>query len=676
MKAPLSWLKEYTNIKLSVDTLMWKMTEVGLTCEFYEKVGTDKILDIEVTPNRPDWLSITGIAREISIIQNTPFKTPPLFKIPKAKSKLPIDIKIRTKLTGGYSGIVIQKVSVKPSPKWMQEKLISVGLRPINNLVDITNYVMFELGIPIHVFDYDKFLTTNLSMELSRGGEIFTSVDGLKYTLFPNTLIIKDKERVIDLCGIKGSLNTGIIPETKNIFIHTPIYDGGYIRKASQGLKLASDASYIYERNPNPRGIPATLARVVQLTLELAGGEIASDVIEIKNYPKKENVLSLNFNDITRILGFTVKEEKIVDILEKLGFKIKVKGRRFECEVPNHRSDISILEDITEEVARIYGYNKIQRTIPRSKANTENIPYKYNRDFELLVKGFMEKTGFMESNTLSLTSKDKINKSNLMSENHLRIANPVSSEFEYLRTSILPNLIEAVKLNVDREINLFEYGKTYFPPVDNSKEPYKIAAVSDSLSFREMRGIIESLLLKLNIHRCTTKTHQEKQGIWHPGKTAVLLINEELLGYLGEISPEVLANFGVNKPLTAFEIDIALLYKNKKLPVYKPIPKHPPQIEDITIKIPKGVMVGDIMQDIKSSSILVSDVELKDIYNDSYTFRISYQHPNKTLTDREVEDIRKQILTKVKVYIPEVQPHYHPRGGIFMIKLKGNIEIK
>ena len=210
MLAPISWLKDYTPIKLGLTKLMWRMTEIGLTTESFKKVGRDIVLDVEVTPNRPDWLSLVGVAREIAVLNQSRVKLPKLPPIPKPSANLPISVKVDPRLSGRYTGVTISGVKIKPSPSWMQKRLELVGLRPINNLVDTTNYVMFELGVPIHVFDYDKFLTNKLTMGLSQGGEKFTSVDGALYKLPKDAIIIKDKDRVIDLCGIKGGANTGI----------------------------------------------------------------------------------------------------------------------------------------------------------------------------------------------------------------------------------------------------------------------------------------------------------------------------------------------------------------------------------------------------------------------------------------------------------------------------------
>lgn len=645
MKAPLSWLKEYVEVKSDLKTLMWRMTEIGLTCESVDIVDGDKVLDIEVTPNRPDWLSITGVAREIAIIENGVFKYPKVSEIPTPTQNLPISVKFETSLTGGYAGVTISKVMVKDSPEWIKKKLISVGLRPINNLVDITNYVMFELGIPIHVFDYDKLLEKNLTMTLSKGGEPFVSVDGIKYKLPPKTLIIKDKNRVIDLCGIKGGANTGISNSTKNIFIHAPVYSGPYIRKTSQKLKLTSDASYIYERGPNPAGIKQALNRVVSLVFELAGGEIASKPIIKLDY-KNKTEFKIDHNKLSAALGHTFRIKEIVYILKKLEFEIRLSGDLIVVKPPFFRSDIAFNEDVYEEIARIYGLNNFDRKLPKIETLATRIPYFYNRSFELALKNMMVSAGYFEIQSQALTSAETIKKCQLNQELHIRIANPVSSEYEFMRTSLLPSLLEAVKTNSDTKVNLFEYGKVYIAPLDRAIETYKMSAVVKGANFSKIKGCVDYLLNTHNIRTFEIKPYTLTQGLWHPTHAGVLEKDGAELAVFGEINPKVIRNLGIKDKVFAFEFDMKVLNAVKKSYVFTPLPQYPPQIEDLTIKFKGNVQVGKIIAQIKKSKF-VSDVVYIGSYENSATFRVYFSNPTKTLTDIEVKKIRSELLKKL-----------------------------
>jgi len=649
MLIPISWLKEFTSISSKLPNLMWKMTEVGITTESYNKVNGEIVLDIEVTPNRPDLLSIIGVAREVSVIENSRLKLPTLNDIKKSRKDLPIEVKVDKKLTGRYSGITVAGVSVKPSPKIIQDRLKLMGLRPINNLVDITNYVMIEMGMPIHAFDYDKFEANTLSLELARGGEEFTSVDGITYKLPKNALIIKDVDRVIDLAGIKGGKNTGISSDTKNIFIHVPIYDPILIRKNSQEMKLSSDASYIYERGPDLGGTINALKRTLDLVLKYAGGEVASEIIDYKSKDYTPRDLSLSIAKLERVMGIKLELSEIKDILQSLNLSPTITKDEIACKIPTYRNDINIEEDLIEEVARVYGYNKFTTTLPRGSVSKETIPYYYDRSSELFLKNYMQGAGYYETNTLALTSEENIKKSGLNLDNHIKIANPVSLEYEFMRTSLIPRLLEAVKINADESnLKFFEYNNVYFGPLDKSKEPHALSAIIKGGDYTEIKGVVDALLDKLNISSYSIKPTAAKRGLWHPKRSGVLEIGKDILGTVGELSPIVLQNNDIKIILFAFELDVSTLIKHSKLSEFTIPQKYPAQIEDITLTVPKGVEIGKLISSIKSAGKVVGKVKLVDIFNDSYTFRLWYQHSKKTLKDSEVKKVRKNILKSIK----------------------------
>ena len=389
MLAPLSWLKEYVDITLSPKELGDRLTEVGLGTEKITKADGDVIFEFEITPNRPDLLSILGIAREIAAVERKKIRQLNLPNLTKPKKEsLPIKLNPDYKLFQRWTGISIANISIKPSPQWMQDRLTKIGLRPINNVIDITNYVMFELGIPLHAFDYDQIIGHEMTVEKAIGGEQFTSVDEKSYHLPKNAIIIKDKERIIDLAGIKGGLNSGITDNTKYVFLHVTIDDPILIRKASIALSLRSDASAIYERGVDKGGTLKTLARAAQLVIELAGGNIASKIYDLKNKAFEPWKLKLRTERMNNILGIEIPEKRVLSILESLnlnpsiitlssfprkresrfvpvktGIKSGVTDSVIECTVPTYRNDLKIEEDLIEEVARLYGYSNFPQTI-------------------------------------------------------------------------------------------------------------------------------------------------------------------------------------------------------------------------------------------------------------------------------------------------------------------------
>ena len=630
MIATLSWLKEYVDIKLTPKDLAEKLTEVGLGVEKITKDSDDVIFELEITPNRPDLLSIVGVAREIAAIENLPAgkagkkinlpKLPNLPNPPKSKV-LPLTIKTDSKINPRFTGIIITGIKVGESPRWLKDKLQSVGQRPINNIVDITNYVMLEMENPIHAFDYDKIIGHTMIVSQTKGGEKFESVDGISYHLPKDAVIISDKEKVIDLCGIKGGKNTGTYEGTKTIVIRVPVEIPNLIRRTSQTLGLRSDASSIFERGVNAGGTIDALRRTVDLVLELAGGEIASNLYDIKKQDFKPWKLKLRKERLNKILGIEIPQKKILSILESLNLNPVIKhlpgeGEAIECTIPTYRNDLKIEEDLIEEVARIYGYNNFPKTMPEGVNPTQQVPYFKDYRLDEGVKNILKASGFSEIYTYSLISENDFGETGWKTDNILRVDNPVSREFEYLRPTLKINLLKALdqnKANFDK-INLFELGKVYRGRnLDEAKEVYFLSGISNSKSFFEIKGLLEKTFKDLGIKEDTTKY--------------IEILNE-----------------GIFFELNYSEI-LTKINQDKK---FKPLPKYPPIVEDLSIVADNNIKTIDLISEIKKQSSLVVDVSLLDQFENSKTFHIVYQDKNKNLTGEEVAKIRGKILKILK----------------------------
>lgn len=653
MNVPISWLEEYVKVKMDLDVLMWEMTVAGMTTEAYEKRGKEVVLNVEVTPNRPDWLSILGIAREIGAIQKSSVRPPKAFKITNKEADLPIKVDINHKLSPRYTAITMKGVEVKDSPDWMKKYLKLIGLRPINNLVDITNFVMFELGVPLHVFDYDKIKGRKMRMQLSKGGEKFVSVDGIEYDLPENAIIIKDQDRVIDLCGIKGGDNTAIDKNTDNIYIHVPIYTPELIRKTSQKMKLASEASYIYERGAHSGGTKRTLSRAVDLVLRHAGGGVASDVIDIKKKQFVPNRLVLSKKKLDSVLGIELDNRKVVKLLRRLDLRPESRGSTIVCTIPTYRQDITIEEDLIEEVARMYGYNNFPRTLPNANFRKEDVFLRYDNGFEHRLKSTMTGGGYNEVRSLSLISKDTIESTLLPLDTHIKLANPVSKEYEYLRISLMPGLLNAIKINKNhKNVKLFEFGKVFQGPVDTREESYKLSAATNIQDLRKAKGIVDLLLDELNIDNVKIKRSSVEKSIWHPNNSAVLEKNNSIIGTYGYINPKVLYNFDIKQDIFGFEFDVDTLKRLMQKTSFEAVSKYPYHIEDITLEPGEGTDLADVIAVIKDASSIIRSVQLKEVYKKKYTLRIKYLHKGKTLNDKDIEKIRNKFtkrLQKMKV---------------------------
>lgn len=647
MLIPITWLKEYIDIKLPLKELMWKMTEVGLTCESYKKDGDEIILDVEVTANRPDWMSIIGVAREVAAIQETKLNDIKIKDIPTQTAKFPIDLEIDFELFPRWSAVIIKDIEIKQSPVWLAERIKLMGHEPINNIIDITNYVMYELGIPMHAFDYDEIYGQIMSVKKSQGGENFTSVDGVSYKLPPNAIIIEDSERIIDLAGIKGGQNSGIKNRTKNILLHTTINNPVLVRRTSLAMGLRSDASAIYERGPDVGGTVRSLKRAINLILQCAGGEIASEIIDIKRTEFKPKKITLNYNHLEKILGIKIPENKIFNILSSLNLNPKNISDGVDCLIPTYRSDIKIEEDLAEEVARIYGYNKFPLTIPEGTVCVKKIPYYFDDTQIHKIKNMLVSSGYTEAKTLSLISKDLIEKFLLDTKNHIRILNPVSIDYSFMRTSLIPTLFSAVTINHDENVSFFEVDKVYLKTGKGFEEKYKLALISTDASFRSFKSIIELILERLNIENYSID-FETQTPFMHQSNAGILRVNTNNLGEFGELNPSVVANLEYGQKVYCSEIDIETLLKLSKLKLFTDVPQNPSQVEDLTITFPAKTRIGEVINSIKSVSKLISKTELKDIYNEAYTFRIEYQDTEKTLTNIEVEQIRNVIIETVK----------------------------
>lgn len=616
MLVPLSWLKEYVDITLKPEELGERLTEVGLGTEKITKVDDDTIFEFEVTPNRPDWLSIIGIAREIAAIEGKSIKYPRLkanFRGSTPKEVQPLVIKTDFEINPRFTAIIISGVTVKGSPKWFKERLLKINQRSINNIVDITNYVMFELGNPLHAFDYDKIKGQLMRVHKTKGGEVFKSVDGITYHLPKGAVVISDEEKIIDLCGIKGGFNSATFEETKTIIIRVPVENPILIRRASQSLGLRSDASSIFERGVNAGATVEALTRCVNLVLELAGGEIASNLYDLKKSDFLPWKLKLRLERLNKMLGIEIKEPKVLQIMKNLNLSPKKLAKGvIQTAIPTYRNDLKIEEDLIEEVARLYGYNNFPKTIPVGEIPTKPIPYYKSYELEHRVKQILTSCSFSEIYSYSLISESDLINIGINPEKSLRVDNPVSREFEYLRPTLKINLIKALRQNKPNssQVNLFELGKTYLgKTLDNITEDYMLSAISNEKNFFEIKGILERLFQELGINM-------------NPAST-IEVLDEGVF----------------------FELNFSqILVKAKPQKTFIPIPKYPPVIEDLAIVADENVKTGALLEEIKKQSSLITEVSLLDQFKNSRTFHIVYQHKERNLTIEEVGKIREKII--------------------------------
>lgn len=633
-----SWLREYLKTSAKPEKIAEALSLTSVSVERIEKYGNDYIYNIEVTTNRPDLMSVVGLAREASVSLPR-FGVKATFnpiKIEKPKDKitetLPINIQNDPSLVNRICAVVME-VNIKNSPKYIKERLETAGIRSINNLIDVSNYVMREVGHPTHVFDYDRLTTYALKIRPSQKGEKIITLDKKEHILQGEDIVADNgKDEIVDLLGVMGTDNSVVTDKTKRILFFIDNNEPSHIRETSMSLSIRTEAATLNEKGVDPELSMTALLRGIQLYQKIADGKMASEIIDI--YPNKVKItpVSVDLSKIEKVIGVNISVKETVEMLQGLGFKVVIEKDKLKVEPPTWRAkDIQIKEDIIEEIARLHGYHLLPSILPPL---TSVEPYHMEKSefyWEKRVKDALKYFGFTEVYTYSMVSE------NLFEgpiNDAVALANPLTEDMAYLRRTLVPSLLQAMRENKNREdLKIFEIANVY-EKVDNNlpKETLKFAGVfkRNNVSFLEVKGLIEQLFNDIGIKNYNFKKREnEEEG-------AGIYIGKE---FMGEI--EILDN-----NLIDFELDFEIILKYVSLKkVYKPIPKFPPIIEDIRLSLNPKVTYEEITSLIKETSKLVVDVSLLDVYEGKKTFRITYQHPDKNLTTEEVAKIREKIIT-------------------------------
>jgi phenylalanyl-tRNA synthetase beta chain len=634
-----------------------------------KKIDNDWLLSIDILPNRaPDCFSHLGIAREISAITNLKTQLNQhrvLIKEDKGlKAKDFISIEVKDKMAcQRYTARIISGVEVGPSPKWIQERLRVCGLRPINNIVDIANYVMLETGQPLHAFDFEKIsgpkskIIKKIIVRRGKKGEKIVTLDNEKYELNEDILVIADEKTPLAIAGIKGGKKAEIDKKTKVVVLESANFNQRVIREGSKKLRLKTDASLRFEHGIDPNLTELAINRAAYFVQKIAKGKVAQGLIDFypgKVLPKR---VKLDLDYVEKLLGLKISAKEIQEILKKLQFRLfGITSRALVVEVPTWRLDISIPEDLIEEIGRIYGYQKIPSVFPVVAL----VPPKKNLDifWEDLSKDVLKEAGFSEVNSYSFISeKDKeifkYDKGNL-----IEIENPVSSDFQYLRPSLIPNLLRVIQKNQTPfpEIRIFELGKIFQPP---KLEKKMLTAAISGEKFFELKGIVELLLNKLGISKIWFDEYQptpeaSKIFIWHPKKSAEIKIDGEEIGFLGEISSRILEDLKIKNKVVIFDIDFEKLSKlASEEQEFRPISKFPAAVRDIAVLVPRLVRVEEVLNKIEvAGGELIRDIDLFDIYEGeelptgkkNLAFHIIYQAEDRTLSSKEIDELQNKII--------------------------------
>ncbi|HEY5576353.1 MAG TPA: phenylalanine--tRNA ligase subunit beta, partial [Clostridiaceae bacterium] len=565
-----------------------------------------EIIDFELTSNRPDCMSIIGMARETAATIGTTYRMPVVSYTPNSSENVNDFLKVEVRdssLCSRFIARAIKNVKIGPSPKWMQDKLTEAGVRPISNIVDITNFVMLEFGQPMHAYDFREISTNKIVVERAKAGEKFTTLDGTERDLDETMLTIKDGETAIGLAGIMGGLNSEIKEDTTGVIFEAANFEPINIRVSTAKLGLRTEASTRFEKGLDPNMALQAIDRACQLVIELGAGEVMEGTIDV--YPEKvvPKIMEVDSKWINAFLGTEIEKKAMRDYLEKLDMAVEISGDILVITVPTFRVDVSIKEDIAEEVARIFGYENIPKTIIESvnSRGGKTIKQKLNdKTVEALIC-----CGLNQSISYTFVSPKCFDKILLQENDPIRkavvIRNPLGEDYSIMRTTSLPSTMEALARNHSRSndiVRLFEIGKAYLPDDDVNQLPAEknIAAVGmyGRVDFYHIKGVAENLMEALGIKEYEFRRESNNVS-FHPGKTAVLLVKGRYAGIVGEMHPGVNDNYGIAERSYAAELDLDVLYKYADLGrEYTPLPKYPAVLRDIAILVDDSVMVKEI----------------------------------------------------------------------------------
>ena len=670
MKISLSWLKKYINVNLAPQKLVEKLTSAGLEVGDIHKAGTDLIFDVEITSNRPDWLSFLGIAREAAAVSgikniNIPKALP--LKV-KASMRKPFSIDIKDiNACPRYIGRLIQDVDIRESEPWMKRAIESLGARTINNGADITNYCLYETGQPMHAFDFDKIEGASIIVRRAKKGESIVTIDGVKRELDESILIIADRVKPIAIAGIMGGIATEVTENTKNILLESAYFDPVTIRRASRKLRLSTESNYRFERKVDSENVLFASCRGAYLYKEICKGNTDEPFLDINYIKSGTRIIQFSLENLERLIGMKFTVTGVKSILQSLGFSVKPGKSKdtLSVTVPSFRDDVKIEEDLIEEVARIEGFDKIPESMPPIKAHIASA-YTDIYISKSKMRRLLLAQGINEIVTITLMSARSLDGALIPAQNRVLVINPLSAEQEALRTSLLPSALKVVNANLNRKIKqvrVFEIGSIY-EKVKNKFLQSEFASIVltgsayqnwedhfRKISFYDLKGVVETLLDSFGI--TGYKLESKKLDYFSSGLSAVITVEGNVIAELGKINKRVCKNFDISEEVFFAQINIAAFCANRKKEYhFKSVPRYPSVIRDIALVVKKNIAAGLAMDIIKKTAgALAINTELFDVYTGdqvpvgckSLAFSIEYQNPEATLTEEQVNSVHSKV---------------------------------
>ncbi|MCM3759702.1 phenylalanine--tRNA ligase subunit beta [Alkalihalobacillus oceani] len=637
----------------------------------------DQVLELDLTPNRSDCLNMLGVAYEIAALYDKRVKLPVVeLATNEERAEDYVSVAVEAKEDNPYYGAtIIKDVKVGPSPLWLQTRLMAAGIRPISNVVDVTNYVLLEYGQPLHAFDYDRFGSKEVVVRRAHDQEEIITLDDQKRTLASDHLVITNGKEPVAIAGIMGGASSEVSESTTTILLEAAYFDPATIRKASRDLGLRSDASARFEKGVDPNRVREAGKRAAALIAELAGGTIVSGVVEQDELVHQPAVITLEMNRLNERLGMNITIAEVKTFMDRLGFAYEEAEQQLRVTAPSRRLDLQIEEDLMEEVARLFGYDHIPTTLPTG-ATTQGAltPYQQKRR---LVRRVLEQAGLSQVITYSLTSPEKAQGFATEKEAHaVKLAMPMSEDRSTMRTSLVPHLFDVISYNLNRKnqhVHIYEIGSIFLSEEKQlSSQPQEREMLAGALTglwhehvwqgekkavdFFVVKGLLEALSAELGLAEHIRFEQAKKPGM-HPGRTAVIKLNEEEIGFLGQVHPTVQKEKDL-KETYVYQLDLQALLTFETAPmVYEPLPRFPAMVRDIALVVPTERTAGELEEVItQAGGDLLKKVYLFDLYQGehmepgkkSLAFSLTYLDPERTLTDEDVTSVHDRVIAELE----------------------------
>jgi len=657
MKVSFNWLSDYIETGLGTEKVVEVLGDLGFPCEGIEHIGDDTVLDVEVTSNRGDCLSLLGIARELAAATGKELKMPEVSPDESGKDVTEFaGVEIaEPKLCPRYTARIIEGVKIGPSPHWLGKRVEAVGLRSVNNVVDATNYAMIETGQPPHAFDYDKITDGKIIVRKAAAGERIVSIDGTTCELNPNMLIIADPKGPVAIAGVMGGLDTEVSDTTTTILLEDACFDPVSIRTTSRKLALPSEASYRFERTVDIEMVDWASKRTAQLITQIAGGRVAKGVVDVYPERKKQKQVSLRLSRLSKLLGVEIPSEEVIRILSALTFQPQAKEDLIVCSLPSWRSDIYREVDLIEEVARVYGYDKIPT---ESKISIEVIPVDNRQKMIESIGTYLNGCGFYETINVGFVDGSA---ARLFTQSdvkgHLGVKDVTRKSANLLRQTLIGSLLTVLKTNVNAKnlpCRIFEIADTFVPagkkgvlPIENTK----LAMVCDS-NFRDLRGVIEGLIKTVDRE---AQTDFAPENILWAQTGAKILVNGKVAGVAGMVGRAVKEKYDfTDLAPCAAELDFELLLALQQDAIkVKPIPRFPAIQRDLSIIVDEKICWADIIEAIKTKApVELENIQFVGIYRGegvpsgkkSVTLSLRFRDEDGTLTHETVDRFQTDIV--------------------------------